>query len=502
MKNQFRWLKLSFVLVILLLTVVVGQGQAATEQPGQPEMLRNPLNVDNGADPWLTYYEGNYYLATTTGTSALTMRKSPTLAGLKTAVPVPIYFETDPSRCCNMWAPEFDLLNGPDGLRWYFYYSAGSPLGSYDNQRSYVLESAGTDPLGSYTFKGKLYDPQNDIWSIDGTVMKLNDSLYFISSASIAGLQSLVIAPMSNPWTLGGAHSLIAKPEYPWETQGGYVNEGPVALQHDGKTFVIYSASSCNTPDYKLGMLTYNGGDPLSMASWIKNPDVLFQRDDANGVYAPGHNGFFKSPDGTEDWIVYHANSSTSAGCDGERSTRVQKITWNADGTPNLGVPVSTSQEIAAPSGDTGTDPLPEFPPLTITRFKAFGFDDAYLRHTNFQVRVDFSPVPVADSQFTLVPGLADASAISIESVNFPGFYLRHLNNVISLMPDDRSDTYKADSTWWIKPGLADSSAISVESYNESGSYIGKMFGITALTKVTSTTKHLALEDATFTEEQ
>src|SRR5450432_1425264 len=86
-----------FVLLLFLMTVSIGQGQASTEQP-QPGALRNPLNR-MGPDPWLTYYDGNYYLATTTGTSSLTMRKSPSLAGLKLATPVTIYYETDDSRC-------------------------------------------------------------------------------------------------------------------------------------------------------------------------------------------------------------------------------------------------------------------------------------------------------------------------------------------------------------------------------------------------------------------
>src|SRR5664279_1097773 len=296
MKNR---VPLQILLVVFLLLATTGT--AYPQSSTQPGTLRNPLNVDNGADPWLTYYDGNYYLATTTWTSTLTMRKSPTLAGLKTAAPVPIYFETDPSRCCNMWAPEFDLLNGPDGPRWYFYYTAGTPIGEYNNQRSYVLESAGTDPMGPYTYKGQLFDPNNNTWSIDGSVMKLNDSLYFLSSGFPAmNDQSLMISPMSNPWTISGARVSISQPQYSWEQVGGLVNEGPVALQHDGKTFIVYSASSCNTPDYKLGMLTYNGGDPTSAASWIKNPDPVFQRSDTNGVFAPGHNGFFTSPDGSE----------------------------------------------------------------------------------------------------------------------------------------------------------------------------------------------------------
>ncbi|MBI1258179.1 MAG: family 43 glycosylhydrolase [Chloroflexi bacterium] len=499
MKNHFRWLNYGFVLLLVLFTVVIGQAQSSTETPEPAGTLRNPLN-DMGPDPWLTYYEGNYYLATTTGTSVLTMRKSPSLAGLKVATPVTIYYETDESRCCNMWAPEFDLLDGPDGLRWYFYYTAGT-AGTLDNQRSYVLESAGTDPMGPYTFKGKLYDPQNDVWSIDGSVMTLDGSLYFLSSTWEGNFQALFIAPMSNPWTLSGKHTRISRSQYDWEKVGLWVNEGPVALQHDDKTFIIYSASYCNTPDYKLGMLTYNGGDPLSGNSWVKNPEPVFQRSDANGVYGPGHNGFFKSPDGTEDWIVYHANDSAMQGCGDTRTTRVQKFTWNADGTPNFGIPVSTGEDITAPSGDSGIEPLPAFPPESIIRLKAFGFTDAYLRHDNLQVRVDFAPTPLADAQFVFVPGLADASATSIESVNFPGFYLRHQNNAIMLMQDDSSEAFAAEATWWLRPGLADSSATSFEAYDQPGSYIGKLFGITSLAKMTPASPQRTLEDATFAQE-
>ena len=130
------------------------------------------------------------------------------------------------------------------------------------------------------------------------------------------------------------------------------MNEGPEAIQHNGKTYIVFSASHCSTPDYKLGLLTWNGGDPLSSSSWVKSSQPIFTRNDSNGVYAPGHNGFFTSPDGTETWMVYHANSSVNGGCDMNRSTRVQKITWNSDGSPNLGIPVRAGTPIAAPSGE------------------------------------------------------------------------------------------------------------------------------------------------------
>ena len=71
----------------------------------------------------------------------------------------------------------------------------------------------------------------------------------------------------------------------------------------------------------------------------------------AAATYGPGHNGFFRSPDGTEDWIVYHGKETdeyTYAG----RSTRAQKIAWRADGTPDFGRPVPRGVPLAVPSGE------------------------------------------------------------------------------------------------------------------------------------------------------
>ena len=41
--------------------------------------------------------------------------------------------------------------------------------------------------------------------------------------------------------------------------------------------------------------------------NYKKFPNPVFQQAPENGVYAPVHNSFFKSPDGKEDWIIYHA---------------------------------------------------------------------------------------------------------------------------------------------------------------------------------------------------
>jgi GH43 family beta-xylosidase len=307
----------------------------------------NPL-LPNGADPWLRYWNGNYYLATTTWNSQMVMRKSPTLAGLSTAAPVYVWSETAADRCCNFWAPEFHRLTGPNGTRWYLMYTAGQN-GTLDFQRLRVLESAGDDPLGPYRYAGT---PMPTTWNIDGSYLQLNGQLYLLYSQWIGPDQSILIVQMSNPWTVTGSHVVISQPSFSWETVGARVNEAAEVIQRGGQTHVIFSASSCNTPEYKLGRLTLTGSNPMSASSWTKQSTPVFQA--ANGVFGPGHNGFFTSPDGSQDWLVYHGNASSSQGCGNTRSTRAQPFTWNANNTPDFGSPVSTSTSLAVPSGEHG----------------------------------------------------------------------------------------------------------------------------------------------------
>lgn len=315
--------------------------------PARAATFTNPL-ISNGADPWMQYYKGNYYLATTTWNSQLVMRKSPTIAGLKTAAPVYVWSDTTTARCCNFWAFEFHRLNGPSGWRWYMIYTAGNSA-NLDGQRNHVLESEGDDPMGPYKYKGS---PLPGTWNIDGTYLQLNGNLYFLWSQWVGSYQTLFISKMSNPWTLTGPSVAISKSDYAWEMVGANVNEGPEVLQHGGRTFLSYSASSCTTSSYALGLLELTGSDPLAAASWKKNSKPAFAS--ANGVYGPGHNGFFTSPDGTETWLVYHGNASASDGCGGTRSTRIQKVGWNSDGTPNFGSPAAAGTALTVPAGDSG----------------------------------------------------------------------------------------------------------------------------------------------------
>ncbi|NKE55463.1 family 43 glycosylhydrolase [Lentzea sp. PSKA42] len=107
-----------------------------------------------------------------------------------------------------------------------------------------------------------------------------------------------------------------------------------------------------------------------------------------------------------------------------------------------------------------------------INRVQSFNVQDRYVRHANLDVRIDANVSPAQDAQFRIMPGLADSGAVSFQSVNFPGYYLRHQNFDFVLAPYDGSATFQADATFRRVAGLASSSWSSFQSYNFPDRYI------------------------------
>ncbi|NQX17566.1 RICIN domain-containing protein [Rathayibacter sp. VKM Ac-2857] len=343
--------RLTAGLLILLAAIVALPLAAASPAAAIGEStFTNPLEPDT-ADPTIEFHDGNYYLVATTWDNRVVMRKAPTLAALGTATPVTVYSDTNPGRNANMWAPELQRLEGPNGWRWYLMYTMGT-AGNFDRQHLQVIESAGDDPMGPYSYKGRPI-PTDD-WNIDGAYLELNGELFVTWSAFSAGpnrLQNNYIARMSDPWTVSGPQNVLSQPLEPWETIGAPVNEGPVPLQKDGRTWIVYSASFCGTEDYQLGTLEYDGtGDPVLASSWTKSDGPVFSK--ANGEYGTGHNDFFDSPDGTETWNLYHANPGPNDGCSRQRSARAHLVDWTEGGEPDFGVPLGTAARIPVPSGE------------------------------------------------------------------------------------------------------------------------------------------------------
>lgn len=356
--NSFCFL--SVLLIAVCFSCKNTPGKRTPQPIEERETYTNPL-LPNGPDPWALWHNDRYYYMHTTGDN-LVLWTTEDITNLKNAEKKIIWTPTDPSNSKNLWAPEIHHING----KWYVYYAADD--GNTDNHQLYVLENSNANPFdGEFVMKGRISTDKDNNWAIDGSLFEHKGEWYMIWSGwqtrrIDTETQCIYIAKMANPWTLGSERVLISKPEHEWERQyinetGWtpsyiiYVNEGPQALKSPQGKYIhmVYSASGTWTPHYALGLLTAStDADLLNPASWKKHPEPVFKQSPENGVYGTGHNSFFKSPDGTEDYILYHARDHQT---EGARSPRAQKIEWDANDFPIFGIPLPTAMELPKPSG-------------------------------------------------------------------------------------------------------------------------------------------------------
>jgi len=75
------------------------------------------------------------------------------------------------------------------------------------------------------------------------------------------------------------------------------------------------------------------------------------------------------------------------------------------------------------------------------------------------------------DTAWRIVPGKADASCHSFESVAHPEYYLRQQGLRAVLAPSDGTDGFHADVTWCSKAGLS-GTGVTLESYSARGRFL------------------------------
>lgn len=342
----------------LLLFAFVSFGQNieknTAKDMGPKRTFTNP--VWDGADPWMTKH-GNEYIYCWSAGNGINVSRSAKMTQKGEIKKIWQAPEKGWNRSC-IWAPELHFIDG----RWYVYYAAGESGPPFIYQRTGVLRSKTDDVFSEYEDMGQLYtgdnpdEPASNVWAIDMTVFEHNEKLFSIWSGWIkqettdATQQHLYICEMENPWTLKGRRVKLSSPEEDWETGGPLnLNEGPEVVKNNNKVFVIYSCRESWLPEYRQGMLQLinRDGDLLDPSNWKKTGPVF----EGNSlVFGVGHCSFVKSPDNTQDWIIYHSKKSTAPGWD--RDIRMQPFSWKADGTPDFGAALPAGKDLPLPSGE------------------------------------------------------------------------------------------------------------------------------------------------------
>ena len=113
-----------------------------------------------------------------------------------------------------------------------------------------------------------------------------------------------------------------------------------------------------------------------------------------------------------------------------------------------------------------------------------YNYPGHMVRHKNYEAWIDpptgTDPENVfwKDATFKMVSGNAKAAqgALSLESENYPGYFLRHENSVMFIHQKDGSDLFNEDSSFYIRDALASPGTFgmaSFESVNFPGYYVG-----------------------------
>ena len=133
------------------------------------------------------------------------------------------------------------------------------------------------------------------------------------------------------PWMLSSDPVLLSKPEYGWENNHTFVDEGPFALAGKDRLYITFSAAAIDT-SYVVGILTIEKGkNLLDRRNWIKNNYPILTSRSVEGEYGTGHNAYVIDENG-DVWNAYHARP----GVEGARSSGIRRVHFDIDGMPVL----------------------------------------------------------------------------------------------------------------------------------------------------------------------
>ena len=289
---------------------------AGTTIPYNNPVIGDPSHVDHEvADPFVLKWNREYYLYTSG--DPITAYHSVDLVHWDAIGPV-LSSSTSPDAWNqkDVWAPEVVYRNG----KFYMYYSATRKSDDWrvEEASRRIGVAVSESPRGPFIDSGK---PVTPVWGIDGDVLKDPDSgeefLFFsyLYEPRLPGTG--IVADRMSSWnSVEGDPSHVTRGSEAWEDKDGdpnngslrYTNEGPTAVKHHGRYYMLYSGGSWDLPTYGLGYafsdsVLHPGG--LEGVGWQKVVPPILRSTPL--VDAPGHNTIVKAPNNVDDINIYHA---------------------------------------------------------------------------------------------------------------------------------------------------------------------------------------------------
>lgn len=328
------------LLSMIFAAAVVTMAVSCEEEPKIPDMslkfpcvdrtsYTNPISTQSLPDPTVIRGEdGIFYLYATEDIRNMPIMASKNLVDwVQAGIVFREYTRPDDVVGASFWAPDITK----QGDKYVLYYSIAPQ--DLSNQWTWGVGAAvADDPAGPWSDKGKVF-LSGDIsvrCSIDPFYFEDNDKKYMVWG-SYHGL-----------WAIELAEDGLSVKEDAEKVRlvgaDGYGIEAAMVVKKDDYYYFFASeGGSGYDNDYKLGVVRskkfLGPYENKAGQSAIGNPLTMIMKSNEN-FQSPGHCSGIITDDNGVEWILYHSYVKEEA--DKGRRLMLDKITWGADGWPQI----------------------------------------------------------------------------------------------------------------------------------------------------------------------
>lgn len=301
----------------------------------------NPVYDQYLADPFVLRHEGSYYAYGTAPASAEGWQ-------------FPVLHSTDlvhwekkgwslqpVAGGVHYWAPEAAY----EGGTFYLYFSADG-IGGKDHQ---LRVATSQSPLGPFMDSGRMLIP-DEPFTIDAHPFQDQDGQWYLYySQDFLTLDGdnrvgtgIVVDRLVDMVTLEGKPQVVVRPHADWQlfqaqrpmygsVYDWHTIEGAAVRLHNDQYYCFYSGGAWERENYGVSYVV--AAHPFGPYRRPAENDGPMLRSAPGNVIGPGHNSFTLSPDGKQEYAVYHAWDPAMTA----RLMRIDRLEWDEDRPVILG---------------------------------------------------------------------------------------------------------------------------------------------------------------------
>ena len=268
--------------------------------------FKNPMM--SGADPFVLFYDGKYYMYSTTESSQALVGANDFATATQEGDGIFVYVSND----MKSWVKHGYALKKGDsiGEKWFWAPEVLEYRGKfymvYASEEHIAIASA-NHPLGPFTQENKRWLREG--MAIDGSFFVDDDGTVYLYYVRLDGQNRIFVAKMNDDITEIEEEypNCLIQAEAPWETLDCLIAEGPFVLKHKNLYYLTYSCNHTRCVDYAVGYAVSRS--PLGPFEKYKGNPILKRSENLLGV---GHHSFFRDKNGALG-CAYHCHNINSS---------------------------------------------------------------------------------------------------------------------------------------------------------------------------------------------